>query len=83
MGDLVFTLIAFQLGATEANPFLRSLQSEGLFEFMKVSLTLLVLCVAYRLRNRTFIQNVMAVANCFMVVLNVYHVSSLSVIFTG
>ena len=81
LGDMAFTLLAFQMGAIEANPFLRHLQGAGLFEFTKISLTLLVLCVSYRLRHRPLIHNVMGFANVGMVTLNVYHVTLLALVF--
>lgn len=77
--DLGFTLAAFEFGATEANPVLRDLQSVGLFEFSKLSLTLLVLCIGYRMkRNRTIYSCVM-LANAVMVAVAVYHVSNFAV----
>lgn len=83
MADLGFTLVAFQLGAREANPFLNHVQQDGLFEFFKISLTLLVLCIAYKLRHRDAIVNIMGLANAFMCSLVVYHISSLSLIVFG
>lgn len=83
LADLGFTLVAFQLGAKEANPFLSVAQQDGLFEFYKISLTLLILCIAYRLRKRTVIENIMAFANAFMCSLIVYHIASLSLVVFG
>ncbi len=78
LGDLAFTLVAFELGASEANPFLKSLQAFGLFEVTKLSLTLLVVCIGVRFQtNRVVFASVMA-ANALMVAVNVYHVSLLS-----
>ena len=77
LGDLAFTLAAFQLGAIELNPYLEHAQRSGLFEFSKVSLTLLVLCVAFKLRRRKVTERIMAWANVGMICLNVYHVSLL------
>ena len=78
MADFGFTLVAFQLGAIEANPFLNHYKQQGLFEFFKISLTLLILCIAYKLRERPLVANVMAFANAFMVSLVVYHITSLT-----
>lgn len=77
LADFGFTLIAFQLGAIEANPFLNHYKQQGLFEFFKISLTLLILCIAFKLRHRSFVANLMAFANAFMVSLVVYHITSL------
>ena len=77
LGDLGFSLIAFQSGAIEANPLLYQAQQIGLFEFAKLSLTLLVLCVGFLLRKRRITEVVMAGANTLMVCLIVYHVSLL------
>lgn len=80
VSDLAFTLTALQLGAREANPFLNQTISVGLFEFMKISLTLLILCVAFRYRNKPLVCNIMMVANGFMAVLVVYHTAWLSLL---
>ncbi len=80
ISDLAFTLVALQLGAREANPFLAHSIDLGLFEFVKISLTLLVLCICYRYRQSRVIQNVMAVANTFMATLVVYHYACLSLL---
>ena len=77
LADLGFTLAAFQCGAIEANPVLRAAQSTGMFEFSKIALTLLVVCVGFLLRQRRITEIVMAGANAFMVSLCVFHVSSL------
>ena len=78
LGDLAFTLAAFEYGATEANPLLRGLQTTGLFEFTKLSLTLLVVCIGYRFRTNHTVQVSVSMANVMMIALNVYHVSLLS-----
>lgn len=80
VADLAFTLTALQLGAREANPFLASTIDVGLFEFVKISLTLLILCICYRFRQKALVQNIMSVANGFMAVLVVYHVAWLSLL---
>ena len=77
LGDLAFTLIAFQCGAIEVNPVLLQAQQIGLFEFAKLTLTLLVLCVGFLLRKREITKVVMSGANVVMVSLIVYHVSLL------
>lgn len=82
LGDLGFTLAAFQSGAIEANPVLYQAQQTGLFEFSKIALTLLVLCVGFMLRKRRITEVVMTGANAIMVCLNVYHVSLLYLHFT-
>ena len=80
LADLGFTLAAFQLGAIEANPFLDHSRDQGLFEFCKISLTLLIMCIAYKLRNHKIIPKIMAIANAFMSTLVVYHVTLLSLV---
>ena len=81
MCDLGFTLAAFQLGATEANPFLNHAHGFGLFVFSKLCTTLLVLCICFRLRERASIINIMGIANAVMASLVVYHVASLCAYF--
>ena len=83
LGDLGFTLVAFQCGAIELNPFLEQAQQAGLFEFCKLTLTLLVLCVAFKLRKRQVTEKIMTGANVLMICLNVYHISLLYVHFFG
>ena len=83
LGDLAFTLMAFQIGAIELNPFLEQAQQSGMFEFCKLTLTLLVLCVAFRLRKRKVTEKIMAGANVVMISLNVYHISLLYLYFFG
>lgn len=80
VSDLALTLVAFQLGVREANPFLAHFVDLGLFEFMKISLTLLVLCICYRHRRVPIVENIMAVANTVMATLIVYHYASLSLL---
>lgn len=81
MGDLFFTMVALQVGASEANPVLSNLQGHGLFEFSKIALTLLILCIAYRLRKHRMVEGIMSFANVFMASLFVYHVASLTLLF--
>lgn len=83
LGDLAFTLMAFQIGAIELNPFLQQAQQWGLFEFCKLTLTLLVLCVAFKLRKRKVTEKIMAGANVVMITLIVYHISLLYLYFFG
>ncbi len=47
--DYGFTIAAFVTGAREANPALAWFAEQGLFEFAKLSLTLLVCCVGTHL----------------------------------
>lgn len=79
LADLALTLAAFQYGATEANPVLRSLVTVGLFEFTKLSLTLLVLCIGYRFRCNRIVVGSIVIANAVMVGVTVYHVSNFAV----
>lgn len=80
VADLAFTLTALRLGAREANPFLATTIDLGLFEFVKISLTLLIACIAYRYRSITLVETVMGFANAFMAALIVYHVAWLSIL---
>ncbi len=80
VSDLALTLVAFQLGVREANRFLAQFIDLGLFEFMKISLTLLVLCICYRHRKQRVVQNIMSVANTVMATLIVYHYANLSLL---
>ncbi len=72
--DYALTLAAFHLGATEANPGLAWFHQQGLFEFAKLSLTLLVCCVAFKLWQRPFVRRILFLANGIMVGVVVYHV---------
>jgi hypothetical protein len=80
IADLAFTLTALRLGAREANPVLDGALDVGLFEFVKISLTLLILCVAYKYRHLKLVENIMQFANAFMAALIVYHVAWLSIL---
>jgi len=71
--DYGFTLAALTEGAIELNPALGWFHSHGLFEFVKLSLTLIVCCAAYRIWNRPYVQEVMRVANTLMGVVLAYH----------
>lgn len=77
LADLGLTLAAFAIGHTESNPFLNWLVDEGLFEAMKLALTCLVCCVAFRLRalgSRT-----LGFGNAIMIGVIVYHAGLWSV----
>ena len=78
LGDMAFTLAAFEFGAREANPFLGALQTTGLFEFAKLSLTLLIICIGFRYKDNRAVFICVTAANVVMVALNVYHVSLLT-----
>ena len=80
VSDLAFTLAALQIGVREANPFLAQYIDLGLFEFVKISLTLLVLCICYRYRKHRAVENIMSVANTVMATLIVYHFANLSLL---
>ena len=80
LADLGFTLIAFHHGATEANPMLRHVQGVGLFEFVKLTLTLLVVVVGYKLWHRPITRTVIGFANGVMVALVIYHIASLGLL---
>ena len=77
LADLGFTLVAFHYGATEANPMLRHVQGVGLFEFLKLTLTLLVVVVGYKLWHLPITKTVIGFANGMMVALVIYHIASL------
>ena len=79
LADLGFTLVAFHYGATEANPMLRHVQGVGLFEFLKLALTLLVVVLGYKLWLLPITKTVIGFANGVMVALIVYHIASLQV----
>ena len=77
LADFGLTLAAFQHGATEANPMLRHVQGVGLFEFLKLALTLLVVTLGYKLWHLPITRTVIGFANGMMVALVVYHIASL------
>jgi hypothetical protein len=71
--DLGLTLAAFVLGATEANPMLAWFYREGLFEFTKLTSTLLVSCVAFRLWSEPRVRRLVTLANVLMALVLAYH----------
>ncbi|MEM4408390.1 MAG: DUF5658 family protein [Candidatus Caldarchaeum sp.] len=71
--DYALTLAAFHLGASEANPGLAWFHKEGLFEFAKISLTLLICCVAFKLWDRPSVRFILYLANGLMVGVVAYH----------
>ncbi|MCH8274082.1 MAG: hypothetical protein IH851_04770 [Armatimonadetes bacterium] len=74
LADFGMTLVAFRLGAIEANPALAWFAREGLFEFVKLSLTLLVCSVAFLLWSRSLTKAVMLAANVMMLGVLAHHV---------
>ncbi|HWP31760.1 MAG TPA: DUF5658 family protein [Fimbriimonadales bacterium] len=72
--DYGFTLAALTEGALELNPALSWFHSQGLFEFVKLSLTLLVCCTAYKIWDKPYVQALMRIANTVMGVVFVYHI---------
>ncbi len=75
MIDFALTILAIQTGHQELNPVLRSAHDQGLFDFMKLSLTLLVVCIACYMWRKRITRHIMALANAVMVSVIVYHVS--------
>ena len=73
--DYGFTLAAFVHGAREANPALKWFADHGLFEFAKLSLTLLVCCVAAYIWKAPVTKRAMVVGNVLMGGVVVYHVA--------
>jgi hypothetical protein len=71
--DYALTLAAFHLGASEANPGLAWFQQEGLFEFAKLSLTLLVCCIAFKLWKFPSVRGILFLGNGIMVGVVLYH----------
>lgn len=72
--DYGFTLAAFGHGAHEANPALRWFADHGLFEFAKLSLTLLVCCIAAYIWQSPGTRRAMLVGNLLMAGVLAYHV---------
>lgn len=71
--DYAFTLAAFVMGAVEANPALAWFQMNGLFDFAKLSSTLLVCCIAFRLWKHRLVRRIITLANAMMLGLIFYH----------
>lgn len=73
--DFALTIFAIQMGHSESNPILAPAVDNGLFDFLKLSLTLLVVCTAFYMWRKRLTRHVMAGANALMVSVIVYHVS--------
>lgn len=76
--DYGFTIAAFVTGAREANPALAWFADQGLFEFAKLSLTLLVCCVGTLLWSLPIARRAVAVGNVLMAGVLAYHLVHLS-----
>lgn len=85
-GDLVFyavlalldfglSLYAFGYGHPELNPVLADAEADGLFNFMKLALTLLIVCIGVHLWRKRVARAIVTIANAVMVSLIIYHVS--------
>lgn len=72
--DYGFTIAALMEGALELNPALNWFHSHGLFEFVKLSLILLICCTAYKIWDKPHVQALMRIANTVMGVVFVYHI---------
>lgn len=76
LADFGFTLAAISAGGRELNPFLAWALSVGLFEYLKLALTLLVCAAMLFLWPRSsFARRATIAANVLMSVLLAYHVS--------
>jgi hypothetical protein len=76
LADFGFTLATIQAGGRELNPFLAWALGVGLFEYLKLALTLLVCSVMLLLWHRTSIaRGVTYIANLLMSALLVYHIA--------
>ncbi|MER3412998.1 MAG: hypothetical protein C4341_01940 [Armatimonadota bacterium] len=76
LADFGFTLAALSAGGTELNPLLAWALSVGLFEYLKLALTLLVCAAMLFLWPRSvFARRVTIYANLLMMALVAYHVS--------
>ncbi len=73
LGDLAFTMAALMMGAYEVNPALGWFVKNGLFEFAKLSATLLVCCVAFRLWKMRLARRLLTIANAVMICVILYH----------
>ncbi len=71
--DYGFTIAAFVSGAREANPALAWFAEQGLFEFAKLSLTLLVCCVGTHLWSLPIARRAVAFGNVLMSGVLAYH----------
>ncbi|MCB8932648.1 MAG: DUF5658 family protein [Fimbriimonadaceae bacterium] len=77
VADYGFTLAALSHGAREGNPALAWFIEYGLFDFVKLSLTLLVCCVATQLWERPIARHVLRFGNVLMVGVALYHLAYL------
>ncbi|MEW5883036.1 MAG: DUF5658 family protein [Armatimonadota bacterium] len=76
LADFGFTLAALNAGGRELNPLLAWALSVGLFEYLKLALTLLVCAAMLFLWPRSaFARRATIAANVLMGVLLAYHVS--------
>lgn len=73
--DYGFTLAAFIYGAHEANPALKWFADHGLFEFAKLTLTLLVCCIAAYVWSAPATRKAMTIGNALMAGVVAYHVA--------
>lgn len=77
VADYGFTLAALCRGAREGNPALAWFLEHGLFDFVKLSLTLLVCCVATRLWDHAIARRVLRLGNVLMAGVALYHLAFL------
>lgn len=77
VADYGFTLAALCHGAREGNPALAWFAEHGLFDFVKLSLTLLVCCVATRLWDHPFARRTLVLGNFLMTGVALYHLAFL------
>jgi len=75
--DLGFSLIAFQLGYPESNPALAFMKEQGLFEFVKISATLLIVLIGVLLWRLQIVRVILGLANVVMFGVFVLHLYSL------
>lgn len=76
LADFGFTLAALNAGGRELNPFLAWALSVGLFEYLKLALTLLVcLAMLFLWPRSAFARRATIAANVLMAVLLAYHIS--------
>lgn len=75
LADLGLTLAAFAVGAKEANPALAYFVPWGLFEFAKLSITLLVCCMAVKLWCKPITARVMFGGNVLLGLVFAYHLT--------
>ena len=73
--DFGFTVAAFRIGAYEVNPVLAWFLLQGLFEFAKLSLTLLVICLAVRFWSDVWTRRMLLFGNVIMTGVLLYHLN--------